>query len=58
MRSAILNKEYLEMMFVIGSRDYNAGDRRTALHTAGHEEDRQALDILLGQKNINTNVMD
>ena len=63
MRSAILNKDYLEMMFIIGSRDYNpnkvgAGDKRTALHTAAHEDDWQALDILLGQKNINTNVMD
>ena len=61
MRSAILNKDYLEMMFVIGSRDYNpnrvgAGDKRTALHTAAHEDDWQALDILLGQKNIDTNI--
>ena len=61
MRSAVLNKEYLEMMFIIGSRDYNpnrvgAGDKRTALHTAAHEDDWQALDILLGQKNIDTNV--
>ena len=61
MRLAVQNKDYLQMMFIIGSGDYNpnrvgAGDKRTALHTATHEDDWQALDILLGQKNIDTNV--
>ena len=61
MRAAIQNKNYLQMTFIIGNLDYDpnrvgAGDMRTALHTAAHEDDQEALVILLRHKGIDPNV--
>ena len=61
MREAILDKDYQQMKTVIRNRDYapnrvGAGDMRTALHTAAHENDRESLLILLGQESIDANV--
>ena len=61
MRGAIQNKDYRQMRTVIGNPDYNpnrvgAFDLRTALHTAAHEDDQEALSILLRQTRIDTNV--
>ena len=61
MREAIQNKDYHEMKTIIGNPDYNtnkvgAADKRTALHTAAHEDDQESLAILLQQTSIDTNV--
>ena len=61
MRVAIQNKDYLRMTFIIGNPDYDpnrvgAGDMRTALHTAAHEDDCESLAILLRHKGIDPNV--
>ena len=61
MREAIQKKNYQQMRTIIRNPDYDpnrvgAGDKRTALHTAAHEDDREALAILLRQRGINPNV--
>ena len=61
MRVAIQKKDYQQMRRVIRNPDYNpnrvgALDQRTALHTASHEDDREAISILLQQTSIDTNV--
>ena len=61
MREAIQKKNYQQMRTIIRNPDYDpnrvgAGDKRTALHTAAHEDDREALAILLCQRGINPNV--
>ena len=62
MRGAIQKKNYQQMRKIIGDPDYDPnrlgakGDKRTALHTAAHDDDREALAILLQQTNIDTNV--
>ena len=61
MRGAIQNKDYRQMRTVIGNPEYNPNrvgllDLRTALHTAAHEDDQEALSILLRQTRIDTNV--
>ena len=61
MREAIQKKNYEQMRTIIRNPDYDpnrvgAGDKRTALHTAAHEDDREALAILLRQRGINPNV--
>ena len=61
MRAAIQETNYRQMRRIIADPDYEpnrvgAGDKRTALHTAAHEDDQGALDILLKQTSIDTNV--
>ena len=61
MQKAIHKKNYGQMRAIIANPDYNGdrvggSDQRTALHTAAHEDDREALAILLGQTSIDTNV--
>ena len=61
MQKAIHKKNYGQMRAIIANPAYNGdrvggSDQRTALHTAAHEDDREALAILLGQTSIDTNV--
>ena len=61
MREAIQKKNYEKMRAIIEDPDYNpnsvgADDMRTALHTAAHDDNREALAILLKQTSIDTNV--
>ena len=62
MRGAIQKKKYQQMRKIIADPDYDpnrvgtVGDKRTALHTAAHDDDREALAILLEQTSIDTNV--
>ena len=62
MRGAIQKKNYQQMRKIIADPDYDpnrvgtVGDKRTALHTAAHDDDREALAILLEQTSIDTNV--
>ena len=61
MQKAIQKKNYTQMRAIIEDPDYNpnrmgALDQRTALHTAAHDDNREALAILLEQTNIDTNV--
>ena len=58
---ALQKKNYVKMRAIIGDPDYDpnrvgAADQRTALHTAAQAEDLEALDILLQQADIDTNV--
>ena len=60
MREAITKKKYEEMEDIIGDSCYcpnavGAKDRRTNIHTACQRDDGQAVNILLGQGNIDTN---
>ena len=62
MRGAIQKKDYQQMRKIIADPDYDPdrvgakGDKRTALHTAVHDDDQEALSILLQQTSIDTNV--
>ena len=62
MQKAIQRKNYEQMRTIIDDPDYDpnrvgtVGDKRTALHTAAHDNDRQAILILLQQTSIDTNV--
>ena len=61
MRGAIQKKKYQQMRKIIADPDYDpnrvgALDMRTALHTAAHDDNREALAILLEQTSIDTNV--
>ena len=61
MRAAIQKKNYQQMRAIIEDPDYDPNrvgmaDQRTALHTAAHAEDQDALVILLQQTSIDTNV--
>ena len=62
MRGAIQKKKYQQMRKIIADPDYDpnrvgtVGDKRTALHTAAHDDNREALAILLEQTSIDTNV--
>ena len=61
MRKAIQRKKYQEMEEIIRDRRYSpdavgGGDERTNLHTASQKDDSRAINILLGQGNIDPNV--
>ena len=62
MKGAIQKKNYQQMRKIIADPDYDPnrvgekGDKRTALHTAAHDDNREALAILLEQTSIDTNV--
>ena len=61
MREAIAKKDHQRMQRILENPYYDpnrAGgiDKRTALHTAAQLEDKVALKILLGQRDIDTNV--
>ena len=60
MREAITKKKYEEMEDIIGDHRYcpdavGAKDARTNIHTACQRNDGRAVNILLGQGNIDTN---
>ena len=60
MREAINRNDHQQMRKIIVDKDYKINkvggvDTRTALHTATMRENRQALEILLGHQDIDTN---
>ena len=61
MRAAINDNNHQRMREIIGNKDYminrvGGKDKRTALHTATMEQNRETLAILLGHQDIDTNV--
>ena len=61
MHEAIRTERYQEMQKIIENPAYDPnklgrGDNRTALHTATQLENKEAMKILLGQSNIDTNI--
>ena len=61
MREAINSNNQQKMKEIIGRKDYKINkvggdDMRTALHTATMGEDTKALEILLGNPDIDTNI--